>query len=437
MVKKKNRIVPLLFVLIIIGIVGTGGYFLYKDTVPPEIDISPSEGFIGAETPIKVTVNEKISDLKAVKTVLIQGKKKIELSSMEFKPGVKSWESSYVIGKDQIKQGKFQIAVWAVDSSLANFGSGNAFVARGNYTLDTIAPEISVQTTSHNLTQGGCALVVYSVDEDPVETGVKVGDLFFKGYKQANGMYAALFAIPFYTAPKDFSPVVTAMDSAHNERVRTFYYHANPKKFRHDNIRISDRFLNRKMPQFSKKFPAINSPVEVFLSVNRKLRKANRKRLKTIGLDTAHKFLFKGVFLRLPNSATRAGFGDQRSYIYNGKKIDTQTHLGMDLASTVHADVPAAGNGKVIMADEFGIYGNAIILDHGLGLQTLYAHLSKFDVKVGDIVKKGQVIGKTGATGMAGGDHLHFGVLCSGLPVNPIEWWDKNWIKNNITSKLN
>ncbi len=435
--KKKSKIMPTLLLMIIAGIVGTGAYFLYKDTVPPKITLSPSEGFIGADTAINIEVHEKISDLKAVKTVLIQGDKKVELDSVEFRPGKKEWEKSLIIGKDRIKQGEFQVAVWAVDSSLAGFGSGNAYIARGNYTLDTVSPRVAIQTTSHNLNQGGCGLVLYTVNEDPAETGVRVGDLFFKGYKQPDGMYASLFAIPFYTSPDDFNPVVTAVDRAGNERVRTFYYHANPRNFPHDKIRISDRFLNRKMPQFEDRYPGTKSPMRLFLNVNRKMRKANRARLKKIGLDTSPEFLFEGVFLRLPNAAPRAGFGDKRSYVYKGKEIDTQTHLGIDLASTKHADVPAANHGRVVMADEFGIYGNAIIIDHGLGLQTLYSHLSHIGVETGDMVEKGQVIGQTGATGMAGGDHLHFGVLCSGLPVNPIEWWDRNWIKNNITSKLN
>lgn len=436
MSKKKSKVIPLLLLIILIGVLGTGVYFLYKDTTPPRITISPSNGFINAETPINVSIDEHISDIKAVKAVLIQGDKKIELTTDELRPGTKTWNGTYQIGKDRIKQGNFKLAVWSVDTSLANFGSGNAVIAEGNYTLDTVAPKITIQTNHHNLTQGGCALVIYSVNENPQKTGVKVGDLFFKGYKQTNGMYASLFAIPFYVQPKDFAPVVIAEDKAGNERSQTFYYHVNAKTYRHDNIRISDRFLNRKMPQFSDSFPEQTSPVEVFLNVNRKIRKNNRDRLKTIGIETSPDFLFDGVFLRLPNAANRAGFGDQRSYIYNGKKIDFQTHLGIDLASTVHADVPAANNGKVILAEDFGIYGNVIIIDHGLGLQSLYAHLSQFEVKVGDVVKKGQIIAKTGATGMAGGDHLHFGVLCSGLPVNPLEWWDSHWIKNNITNKL-
>lgn len=342
------------------------------------------------------------------------------------------------IKEKQIKQGSFEIAVWAVDTSLAGFGSGNAVVARGNYTLDTIAPKITVQTSTHNLNQGGCGLVLYKINEDPTRTGVEVGEDFFPGHKQPDGSYACLFAMPYYTEVKDFNPVLIAEDDAKNKRKNTFWFHANGKKYRHDKINISSRFLASKMPQFESEFPGVPNQVALFLKVNRELRKKNRAELHRVSKETSPTFLFEGKFLRLPNAAPRAGFGDKRSYYHNDRIIDKQTHLGIDLASIRNAPVPAANHGRVVLAaDDFGIYGNAIIIDHGLGLQTLYSHLSQINVEPGDMVERGQVIGKTGATGMAGGDHLHYGVICAGIPVNPVEWWDATWIKNNITSKLN
>ncbi|MEZ4484468.1 MAG: M23 family metallopeptidase [Syntrophotaleaceae bacterium] len=134
---------------------------------------------------------------------------------------------------------------------------------------------------------------------------------------------------------------------------------------------------------------------------------------------TASSPAWQGAFLRLPNAANRAGFNEQRSYLYGGNKVDQQTHLGIDLASLANSPVPAANSGKVVFADYLGIYGNCVIVDHGLGLQTLYAHLSTIDANVGDQVDKGSILGRTGATGMAGGDHLHYGVTIAGIPVNP------------------
>ena len=437
MAKSKGRIIPFILTIIVIGLICGGAYLLYKDTAAPVIEIAPENGFITYKTPINITVSDVPSGIKAVKVVLTQDKKKIVLAEKTLPKGTIDYSQEILIKKKQIKQGNFEIAAWAVDNSYAGFGSGNAIIARGNYTLDTVAPKITVQSSTHNLTQGGCGLALYTVDDDPEKTGVMVGEDFFPGYKQPNGEYAALFAMPYYVESKDFSPIIIAQDAAKNTKTATFWFHANSKKYRHDNINISDRFLNSKMPQFESEFPNTTNPIELFLKVNRELRKTNRAELRKIGLETSPTFLFEGKFRRLPNAASRAGFGDQRTYKHNGKKIDNQTHLGIDLASTRHAPIPAANKGRIIVAEQdFGIYGNAVIIDHGLGLQSLYSHLSQIDVEVGATVERGQVIGKTGSTGMAGGDHLHYGVLCSGIPVNPFEWWDGTWIKNNITSKL-
>jgi murein DD-endopeptidase MepM/ murein hydrolase activator NlpD len=90
----------------------------------------------------------------------------------------------------------------------------------------------------------------------------------------------------------------------------------------------------------------------------------------------------------------------------------------------------------VAFVGDLGIYGNTIIIDHGLGLFTLYSHLSAIDVKPGDAIKKRQIIGKTGDTGLAAGDHLHFGVYLDGVAVLPKEWWDEKWLRDNVYAKL-
>jgi len=140
--------------------------------------------------------------------------------------------------------------------------------------------------------------------------------------------------------------------------------------------------------------------------------------------------------LRLPNSARKASFADHRSYKYNGRVIDQQVHLGIDLASVAHSPVPAANSGKVVFTGDLGIYGKIVVIDHGFGLFSSYSHLSAFEVKQGQVVRKGDVVGRTGSTGLAGGDHLHFGMLVHNTIVEPVEWWDAAWIKNNISGKI-
>ncbi|MFO8047595.1 MAG: M23 family metallopeptidase, partial [Desulfosudaceae bacterium] len=145
---------------------------------------------------------------------------------------------------------------------------------------------------------------------------------------------------------------------------------------------------------------------------------------------------WQGKFVRFPNSVRKASFADHRRYLYQGKVISQAVHMGVDLASVSNSPVPAANTGRVLFAGRIGIYGRTVILDHGLGLYSLYAHLSQIDVKSGEMVDKNDIIGRSGMTGLAGGDHLHYGMLVNQTFVNPVEWWDATWIENNITTKI-
>jgi murein DD-endopeptidase MepM/ murein hydrolase activator NlpD len=173
-----------------------------------------------------------------------------------------------------------------------------------------------------------------------------------------------------------------------------------------------------------------------FLFINRDLRQANYEQIVAATGKTERAMLWKGPFIRLPNSAPRAGFADHRTYLYEGKEIDQQDHLGVDLASLARSPVPAANNGMVVFTGVIGIYGQTVIMDHGFGLFSMYSHLSQILVKTGDRVVKEAILGHTGSTGLAAGDHLHFSVLVQHLFVDPIEWWDLHWIQDNITLKL-
>ena len=141
-------------------------------------------------------------------------------------------------------------------------------------------------------------------------------------------------------------------------------------------------------------------------------------------------------FRQLANSQVESGFLDHRTYLYDGDEIDQQVHLGFDLASTANAPIGAAAQGAVVYADYLGIFGNCVIIDHGMGLQSLYAHLSSIDVSPGDDVGYGQQLGRSGQSGLAGGDHLHFTMLLQGHPVTPVEWWDPQWIEDRVMRKL-
>ena len=176
--------------------------------------------------------------------------------------------------------------------------------------------------------------------------------------------------------------------------------------------------------------------LEKYLYVNNQVRQSNAQAIAKACAATDSQQLWTDRFFRMPGSG-RAGYADQRTYLYNGTAIDTQTHLGVDIASTERAEIRAANRGKVVFADYLGIYGNMILIDHGQGIASLYSHLSSIETKVGALVEKNQPIARSGATGMAGGDHLHFSMLVHGIFVTPIEWWDQHWIDVNIKAAFN
>ncbi|MBV8160936.1 MAG: M23 family metallopeptidase [Acidimicrobiia bacterium] len=105
---------------------------------------------------------------------------------------------------------------------------------------------------------------------------------------------------------------------------------------------------------------------------------------------------------------------------------DHRNHPGVDLHAAMGDPVAAAGDGTVVLAGMapagFAGYGNLVMIDHGGGIATLYAHLSRVDVTMGEVVRQGQLLGAVGATGVATGPHLHFEVRVDNKPTDPVPW---------------
>jgi murein DD-endopeptidase MepM/ murein hydrolase activator NlpD len=228
-----------------------------------------------------------------------------------------------------------------------------------------------------------------------------------------------------------------ATDRAGNTREMKLVYELKNVKYKKSSIRIDDNFIQQKVaPLLNDVATRQGSPKEIFIKVNKNLRKENEDKIRSITEKETPTILWHDAFTQLSNSKVEANFADARTYIYNGEAIDSAYHLGYDLSVTKHYPAEAANSGTVAFVGDLGIYGNTVIIDHGLGLFTLYGHLSSIDVKVGDQLKQRQLIGKTGETGLAAGDHLHFGVYLHGLAVLPVEWWDQKWINDNVQPKL-
>lgn len=407
----------------------------YKmDRRPPTMSILPRPGFANDKAAFTIQSHDIGEGLARLSLVIRQNGQQIPLFDRSFPAPTEAWNSTFSLGGKGVKDGPLDLIATAEDKSKINWGSGNITTLTIPLVLDNKAPRISLKASTHYLNQGGSAAVNYSISEKAALTGVQVGSRIYPGFESSPGQYFCLYAFP-HNEKASTTPVLVTEDMAGNKAQTSLPVSVKAIRYKKDNLQISDGFLSAKMPQFSS-LTNTSDLFDTFLRVNSEVRVQNNERIARIGAISSPAPLWKGAFIRLPNAAPRAGYGDHRTYFYKGKKVDEADHLGVDLASTKNAPVPAANAGKVVAVEDIGIYGQTVIIDHGLGLQTLYAHLNEFKVSVGDMVQKGQVIGTTGETGMALGDHLHFGILISGTPVTPIEWWDLQWIKDKLGETL-
>lgn len=311
-----------------------------------------------------------------------------------------------------------------------------------SFWVDLVAPRVTQLAHSSALVKGGSASVRFTVLEELEEASIKANEQNFYAYKtlakpNGNIEYTALLTLPHNAPLKDWQASIHLRDKAGNHTETPLPFRLVDRKFRTDPIRLNKRFFSKKQNEFAaivKKALGLElqDPLELFLKVNTDVRAINLQTIRALANNTAASPLFEQTFLLLPNAVMRSEFADNRNYYTDGKQIDNKTHMGLDLASVVHDKIPAAANGKVVYSGDLGLYGLVVIIDHGLGLQTLYSHMSNILVKTGDAVLRGATIGKTGATGMAAGDHLHFEVLVNGLSVDPLEWANEQWFSTNM-----
>ncbi|MFP3941134.1 MAG: M23 family metallopeptidase [Thermoanaerobaculia bacterium] len=322
---------------------------------------------------------------------------------------------------------------------------GEAVSAEVSLPVRLRPPTVSVLSNQHYVAQGGSGVVVYRVGEDALAEGgtdgVRAGERFFPGHPLPGGGAGerfALFGVPWdLDDPQEVRLVAT--DAMANRAEVEFLDRWFPEPPRNDTIRLSDEFLESVVPEILEQVPTLEdrgSLIANYVQINSELRRENRRRLVETAADSRDEFLWREPFRPLPGGQVMSSFADRRTYVYEGEIVDRQTHLGYDLATVRHDRVPAANRGVVLLAEYLGIYGNVVVLDHGYGLMTLYAHLSSFAVEPGEVVERGQTLGRTGETGLAGGDHLHFTTLVGGMPVNPVEWWDERWIADRVAPKL-
>lgn len=455
--------------VVVLAALAAGGAWIQAGSAPgPVIEISGPEA-VGQIGDVTVAVETPGGRLNRLEVALVQGANSTPLfdgavggpadasagsSAAEAagitSPGENRIELTRPVGKRAIPSlvaGQAEVQVTAVRPVLFGLREATSTLS-ATLEVRLIPPQVSVLSLHHFINQGGSEVVVYRVNPPDSASGVRVGEIEYPGFPASGAgiqnadpaLRVAFFAL--LPGQDVAAPIqVFARDPIGNEGTGTFDFRVFPKQFRDSTIEVDDKFLGRVVPAILQNSPdfVVENPgdlVESYLRINRDMRKQNNETIAALAASSSPEILWRGPFKQLINTAVEAGFADQRTYVYNGQEIDHQVHLGFDLASTMAAPVNASNRGKVVYAGYLGIYGNCVIVDHGMGLQSLYAHLSSIGVQEGQMVELGAELGRSGATGLAGGDHLHFTMLLGGNAVTPIDWWSEQWVQDRVIRKF-
>jgi murein DD-endopeptidase MepM/ murein hydrolase activator NlpD len=422
-------------VLVAVGVVA---YLGWRQSVPGVQVVSSPPALLGHKTPVTVALQAARGNVARAEVRIAQGATPTVIARLENAPAPRV-ELPLTIEPTAlgVREGDAALEVWARDDFWRPVRLDDRAIARFPVKIDLTPPRIEILGATQYVSPGGAALVAFRLPEAG-RAEVRVGGQTFPSFPYGpadKGARIALIALPW-----DFSGTgtmsVSAVDAAGNAAARAVPAELKPRRFPHDIIEIKDAFLEAKMPELLPQRPPAQPLIDSFLVVNRDQRRQAEEEKRRIGARTGDKPLWEGPFVQPRNTKVFANFAESRTYRYQGRAVDTQVHFGYDLASTKQMAVPAANAGVVVFAGPLTIYGNTMVVDHGLGLQTLYAHLSSVGVKPGDRVSKGQEIGRTGTTGLAIGDHLHYEVLVHGVSVTPLEWWDAKWLRDRIAKPL-
>ncbi len=440
-------------VLLLAVVIAFGAWYVFRVGPAPEINLVTERPAVGRSNGVTAVFSEPKLGLGTVRLELIQGDRTELLAEEVFAPG----SGIPFVGSAGTAQAVLEATVgtdamgWLVEGEVVlrataerasgPFRSVAPVSVESTLPVRLRPPRLGVVSTQHYGRQGGSGAVVYRVGEHVVRSGVRAGQVESPGSPRPGGGSKDRFV--FYSLPWNEANSAEirlfAEDDAGNRAEQPFLDIFKAMPARTDIIRLSDAFFERVVPAIASQTPgfdASGSLLDQYLRINGDLRRAELDRVAELSRDSEPAFLWSGPFLQMPNSARAANFAETRSYLYEGREVDQQTHLGLDLASTARAPVPAPNSGRVVFAGWMSLYGNAVIIDHGYGLLSLCGHMSTVDVAAGDSVTKGDRLGTSGTTGLAGGDHLHLEVFVHGQSVDPIEWFDAKWIRDNLATKL-
>jgi hypothetical protein len=436
--KSRTKVFGVFLLLLALAVVGAIAYLGWRQSVSGVRVVSGLPRLVGHKAQTTLTLQSARGNIVTADVRIMQGGKSTVLAKKDTPLGPRAdlgvTIESAALG---LREGPATLEVWARDDFWRPLKFRERAVVSAPLTVDLTPPKVELVSSTQYLSPGGAGLIVYRVSGAARES-VVLGSARFPGTpmgRPEQGTRVALVALPFdWTSATPLS--VTAEDEAGNVTTRGIPAEIKPRRFPHDRIEVKESFLQAKVPELLPHYPPDKPLIDGFLVINRDQRRQAEEEKRRLGATSANTPLWQGAFEQPRNTKVFSNFAETRTYVYHGREVDTQVHYGYDLASTKQSPIPAANKGVVSFAGPLTIYGNTVVVDHGLGLMTLYGHLSSIGVKPGDAVEKGQELGRSGSTGLAIGDHLHYEVLVHGVSVTPLEWWDAKWIRDRISKPL-
>jgi len=421
---------------VVLLVIGLPVVVVLARSARPQLELTTDVKTIGQATPVQVHVTDP-RGIRSASAAIVQNGQTFMVWQLQQPVKAKETTWNFTAGVRTTALLKDGPAKLIVEAKSADLLRKSAKVER-DVTVVTRPPSVSVDSEQHYIYIGMADLATFDVSGAYTAAGVRVGDQSFRAWPMPGGKPGmfALYAFA-WNMPQTTVPVVFAANGAGNDVTSPLTVIFPKKEQPHytvHQLQISDQFMQKVVGELDPN--GTGDVVSRFVKINNEMRKSNNKTLSDLRLKTVDHFLFSQPFQRQSHSAAEATFADLRHYIYQGKEIDQQVHLGYDLAVTQHVGVEASNDGRVVWAAPLGIYGNCIVVDHGYGLQTIYGHLSHIAVHEGDEVKRGQVMGQSGMTGMAGGDHIHFAMQLDGVQIDPKEWWDPHWIQDHVARRV-
>jgi hypothetical protein len=429
-------------IIALVGVLIVGTIALFVMSGHTALSLTPPVKSIGISTPVTVKAFNSHGERRLTAYVEQNGARSVVFDQASPSTRV-FWQRNaaprlymFDAGKTKapnLTEGKARLVVEAVSNDMR----GSTDTAAFDMDVVLAPPRVIPDEAQHYVNQGGMELVTFTPSGSWSEAGVKVGSYSFRSFPLPGhpDERFSMFGYP-WDLPADVIPLVYARNAAGTEATAHFWFKLFPKKFRVRDFPVEDALMEKLVNSVDPTGQLAPGPdlLSRFLKINGEMRRENNKQLADLRFKTEEKILWHGPFIHWGKE--EADFADVRNYMYHGKKVDQQVHLGFDLSDNANTPVRAANDGRVVWASNLGIYGNCIVLDHGYALQSIYGHLRQIDVKVGDMVQRGQTMGFEGQTGLAGGVHLHFSMQIDGVQTNPREWWDEHWIKDRILSKL-